>query len=317
MMNSRTWTRIAALFFLCSLPLLAYQARRYSTAMTVPAGTQLTVRMIDALSSETAKVGDTFRGSLEYALVVDGKTVFPKGTDVTGRVVGAQTSGRLSDPGVLELELTSVGTGAKTTALSTETFLIKGESHTKSNVTKIGGGAALGAIIGGIAGGGRGAAIGAGVGAAAGTGVAAGTGKKNAIVESEAVLSWNTASDALVGASASSTAPAQRYENRDPASLRTFTARDRSLVRTCFEDNASNLPPGLARRDSLPPGLDRQLQKNGTLPPGLQRRVQNLPQVCEAQLPPLPSDIERVVYARRVLLLDRDYRILDTFNVDD
>ncbi|MDA2934264.1 hypothetical protein MYX82_07965 [Acidobacteria bacterium AH-259-D05] len=35
------------------------------------------------------------------------------------------------------------------------------------------------------------------------------------------------------------------------------------------------MSPGLAKREKLPPGLQRQLQKNGTLPPGLQKRFQD------------------------------------------
>ncbi|HSE49390.1 MAG TPA: hypothetical protein VLA96_09310 [Terriglobales bacterium] len=313
--------RQLALLLLVLVPALAAAQRRTASAVTIPAGTQITVRMIDKLTSETAQPGQTFRGSLEYPILVSGREVLPRGADVEGRVIAAHKSGRLSDPGVLELELTSVGSGTKKTEIATERFVIKGESHTKSNVTKIGGGAALGAIIGGIAGGGKGAAIGAGAGAAAGTGVAAATGKKNASVDSEAVLNWNTATDAVVGRAAGSgsvrPASAREVEQRDPASLRSFTARDRATVRTCYEDHAGDLPPGLAKRENLPPGLEKQLQKNGTLPPGLQRRVHDLPEVCERQLPTLPRELERVVYMRRVMLLDREYRILDAFDIDE
>ena len=87
---------------------------------------------------------------------------------------------------MLELMLVSIGN----TNVSSQPFVIKGVSHTKSNVTKIGGGAAAGAIIGGIVGGGKGAAVGAGVGAGAGTATAAATGKKPAKLESEAVLTF-------------------------------------------------------------------------------------------------------------------------------
>jgi hypothetical protein len=276
--------------------------------------------MIDALSSDTAQPGQEFRGSLDYPVSVDGREVLPRGADVVGRVTAVHKGGRLSDPGSLDLELTSIGSGSKTTAVSTERYQIKGESHTRSNVTKIGGGTALGAIIGGIAGGGRGAAIGAGAGAAAGTGVAVATGKKNATIESEAVLEWTTAQDSVLGSAptgGSVTGDSRPdYGDRDAASLRSFTSQDRRAVRACYDDHAADLPPGLARRDRLPPGLDRQLQRDGTLPPGLEREVQYLPQMCESQLPPLSRDLERVVYMRRVLLIDRDSRILDTFDID-
>ena len=32
------------------------------------------------------------------------------------------------------------------------------------------------------------------------------------------------------------------------------------------------MPPGLAKKKSLPSGLQKQLEKNGTLPPGLAKR---------------------------------------------
>ena len=67
-----------------------------------------------------------------------------------------------------------------------------------SNLTKIGGGAAAGALIGGLAGGGKGALIGTAIGAGAGTGVAAATGKEEAKVPSESVLSFTTTTAANV-----------------------------------------------------------------------------------------------------------------------
>ena len=315
MRSQRTFAVLAIL--LISLAFIAQAQRR--SRMTIPAGTQISVRMTDSLSSDTATTGQEFRGSLAYPLVIEGVEVLPRGADVTGRVVEVYRSGRLSDPGSLTLELISIGSGSQVTAVSTESYKIKGESHTKSNVTKIGGGAALGAIIGGIAGGGRGAAIGAGAGAAAGTGVAVATGKKNATIDSEAILNWTTAQDAVVGSYSGTRNPGNRdyNEQRDAASLRSFTNRDRSTVRTCYDEHAADMAAGFTRRDNLSPEYDRQLQRNGAVPAALEREVQYLPDVCESQLPRLPSDLQRVVYMRRVLLIDRDNRILDAFNIDD
>ena len=304
--------RKLAIFLFLFLPLISYAQRR----ITIPSGTRVSVRMIDSLSSDTAQQGQEFRGSLDAAISVDGREALPRGSDVVGRVITVYKSGRLSDPGALELELVSIGSGSKLTAVSTERYKIKGESHTKSNVTKVGGGAALGAIIGGIAGGGRGAAIGAGAGAAAGTGVAVATGKKNATIESEALMYWTTSQDAVVGMNNQAGGRNPGYEERDAASLRSFTTRDRSTVRNCYDEHASELPSGMARRDQMPSDVQGQLQRNGTLPASLERRVQYLPPVCEGQLPHLPNDLQRVVYMRRVLLIDRDNHILDTFDID-
>src|SRR5712692_3496600 len=171
-------------------------------APDIPSGTTIKVRMIDKLSSEESQIGDTFHGTLEEPIEVDGKVLYPKGADVMGRVTDVHRSGRLSEPGELDLVLVTVSSGRTAMSLTVQPLVIKGESHTKSNVGKIGGGTALGAIIGGIAGGGKGAAIGAGVGAAAGTGAAAATGKRAAIVESEAVLTFVTSSASGVTPSA-------------------------------------------------------------------------------------------------------------------
>jgi hypothetical protein len=62
-----------------------------------------------------------------------------------------------------------------------------------------------------------------------------------------------------------------------------------------------DLPPGLAKRDRLPPGLERQLQKNGTLPPGLAKR--SLPSDLEQQLPPAPEGYERQIIENAAIVL--------------
>ena len=114
------------------------------------------------------------------------------GAPVKGKVAYVKPSGRLHAPGELTVRLTSIDGMAVTTS----GFYAKGKSHTKSNATKIGGGAAAGAGIGALAGGGKGAAIGAGAGAAAGTGVAAATGKQEAIIHPESLLTFTTTSKA-------------------------------------------------------------------------------------------------------------------------
>ncbi len=43
------------------------------------------------------------------------------------------------------------------------------------------------------------------------------------------------------------------------------------------------LPPGLAKKGSLPPGLQKQLDENGSLPPGLAKR--DLPYSLRSNLP--------------------------------
>ena len=158
------------------------------TAETIPSGKRITVRVGSELSSGKASVGQGFEGTLTHDLVVDGKTVAKAGSTAHGKVTYVKPSGRLHKPGVITVRLTSVnGIPIHTSAVSHE-----GKSHTKSNATKIGGGAAAGALLGGVFGGGKGALIGAGAGAGAGTGVAVATGKKEAVIPAESMLTFTT-----------------------------------------------------------------------------------------------------------------------------
>lgn len=55
-----------------------------------------------------------------------------------------------------------------------------------------------------------------------------------------------------------------------------------------FHEYRGSLPPGLAKREALPPGLRNQLRERGELPPGLQKRLIPVPAPWVARLPPLP-----------------------------
>src|ERR1700730_13825476 len=193
-MNRRYFRLVSAVLTSLLLAIAPLPALGQKTTLEIPSGTTIRVRMIDKLSSEQSQIGDTFQGTLDEPIEVNGKQLYPKGADVMGRVADVHPTGRLSEPGELDLVLNNVSSGTVAVSIHVEPLVIKGESHSKSNVTKIGGGAALGAVIGAIAGGGKGAAIGTLAGGAAGTGAAAATGKKPATVDSEAVLAFVTSS---------------------------------------------------------------------------------------------------------------------------
>ncbi len=161
-----------------------------SWADAPPAGTHITVRLGKSLSSATARTGEAWEGTLARDLIVNGRTMAKAGTPVKGVVVNAKPSGRLKDPGMLSLRLTSISVNGTPTAIRTAAVTRQGQSHKKSNAEKIGGGAAAGAVIGAIAGGGKGAAIGTAAGAAAGTGAAAYTGKMDVVLPAESALSF-------------------------------------------------------------------------------------------------------------------------------
>jgi len=303
--------------FVTALPVFAQKAPE------IPSGTTIKVRMVDRLSSEDARVGDNFHATLEEPIAVNEKELYPRGSEVVGRVVDVHKSGRLSEPGELDLVLNTVSSGGRTSSLRVEPLVVKGDSHTKSNATKIGGGAALGAIIGAIAGGGKGAAIGTVAGGAAGTGAAAATGKKEVEVLSETVLSFMTSTSAGVtgglasteSESTSASTPSNTASSISDADL--FTLRDRRIIRSCVSDHASEIPENVTHRPELLSGDDRDLHRDGKVPAGIEKQLHSLPIACVDQLPKLPSNQERVLYAGRVLLVDSNNRILDMFDLED
>jgi BON domain len=166
--------------------------------VTVPAGTQLSVRLNDPLDSERNQVGDTFHGSLSAPVMVDGETVIPSGADVVGRVVNVQSAGRFAGQSLLTLELTSLTVNGRTYNLQTNQWSRAGKGEGKNTATKVGVGTAAGAILGGLIGGGKGAAIGAASGAGAGTGVAAAKKGEQIKLGAEAVLNFQTINTLVV-----------------------------------------------------------------------------------------------------------------------
>ena len=137
----------------------------------IPAGTAITIRMIDDVDSPTAAAGQTYRASIDEPVVIAGRTVIPRGADVVTRLVELKEPGKLAGGGQLTLDLDSITVDGKRLEVSSEAVTTEGESRKNESAKVIGGTAALGAIIGAIAGGGRGAAIGAVSGAGAGTAV--------------------------------------------------------------------------------------------------------------------------------------------------
>lgn len=84
-----------------------------------------------------------------------------------------------------------------------------------------------------------------------------------------------------------------------------YREQDRVAIREWYGSHESNLPPGLAKRDRLPPGLERQLVERGTLPPGLQKKIRPCPEDLERRLPPPPPDCANVLIGGHIVLLNR------------
>ena len=144
--------------------------------VTLPAGTDVAVRLYFALASDRNYGGDTFTATLDKAIVVDDMVIAEKGAPVEGVVVDAVRAGRVKGLAKLSIELVRLDTAdGQRVEIVTNRIHRQTEESTKDDMKKVGIGAGIGAIIGAIAGGGKGAAIGAGAGAGAGGGAAAAT----------------------------------------------------------------------------------------------------------------------------------------------
>lgn len=143
-------------------------------ALIVPANTAIYVRLQQALSSSTAQSGQIFAAVLDEPLIVDGQTLAPEGTAVTGKVVAVRESGHLYSAGYLRITLSALSVNGKSVPLQTNSVFVSGGSYKKRHPAFVGGGAGGGTLLNALAGGGKGVAI----GAAGSTGAAYATGKK-------------------------------------------------------------------------------------------------------------------------------------------
>ena len=146
------------------------------TAISVPAGTRILVRLSQTLSSANQRPGARFTARLDTNLMAQGVVVAPRGTTVHGRLVSAQAAGRMAGGSELALELTDIVINNTAHPIMTNTYQLQGQGRGGQTARNVATGAGLGSVIGAIAGGGRGAAIGAAAGGGLGTARAAGSG---------------------------------------------------------------------------------------------------------------------------------------------
>jgi hypothetical protein len=297
-----------------------------SAISAVPTDEILIVRMIDPVDSDVNRIGDTFRATLEGELRISKRTVAPKGTPALVQLVHVKQSGQLRGREEIALQLRSITVDGESYYVSSQFAEVASESKGEETAKVVGGAAAIGAIVGAITDGKKGAVIGAATGAGAGTAIQLVRGKR-VYLPSESLLAFKQQD---LNVTKQVTTPVDHVENDkskrayEPGDsewetdyVPVFGKRQESIIRNWFSNkkNLKGLPPGLAKRKRLPPGLERQLQKNGSLPPGLQKRVHSLPLDLDRLLPDLPNGIGRVIIGVDVVLLDKtSNRILDVLH---
>ena len=139
---------------------------RYApTTITLPAGTWITVRVNEPLSSDHNQTGDAFTGTLLQPIIANGLLIARRGATVTGIVSEAKKAGRVSGVSHLGLEITGIQLAdGRQVQVKTKLMDRRGNTSYGRDAAAIGTTTAVGAAIGaGVNGG-----VGAGVGAAAG-----------------------------------------------------------------------------------------------------------------------------------------------------
>ena len=142
---------------------------------SVQAGERMEVQIVEPLTSQTARVGDTFSTRLVQDLRDSlGRVVIPAGSEVLGRVTEVTPYRRGGGPATLGVEFTDIVVSAEQTVGIRARFVELGADR-KNNRKKVVAGAVVGAILGHILGGdgSKNVIIGAAAGAAAGGAVVA------------------------------------------------------------------------------------------------------------------------------------------------
>jgi len=172
-------------------PQQPYVSQKGGDAVVVPSGSVLRVRINQGMNSKSTAPGTAFDGIVLSDVVAGGSIAIPRGASIQGTVVDAHTAGEFKGKGELKLQLTTVSFGGKVYPVVTDFWWHQGVDKTGNTVGNTVGLAGVGALIGAVAGGGVGAAIGAGAGGVAGLGVSSASGKGEAALPPEAILTFH------------------------------------------------------------------------------------------------------------------------------
>lgn len=165
-------------------------ATRQTREVTLPVGTRLRVRLDTSHNSDSSRVEDQVRAHLAAPVVLNGRTVVPVDSELSGHVVSVRPSGKVKGRGYLAVRFSELRSefGNERYDIVTRTWAREAPGTKKKDAVTIGVPAGVGAVVGGVVGGKKGAAIGAGVGAGAGTGVVLSTSGKEVALPRGATL---------------------------------------------------------------------------------------------------------------------------------
>ena len=125
--------------------------------VVIPAGTRLTVRLTEELSTANRRKGSVFSARVEKPVMVDGRVVVPVGALAYGRILDVDRNVRVGRPKI-DGTLTSLMVGGREVSIVTD--VVGAEGKRGGGLVKVGAGTLIGAIAGAPV---AGAAVGAGV----------------------------------------------------------------------------------------------------------------------------------------------------------
>jgi serine/threonine protein kinase len=161
-----------------------------TTQLTIPAATQIAVKLINAIDGDTAQPGQIFAASIDAAVTVNGETVVPRFAEAQVRLVSSAKAGRFKGEAKLDLALASLTVAGRRYEVQSAVYEATSGGRGKRTGKFAGIGGAVGAVVGGIERGGKGLVEGAAAGGAAGGGAAALTGNRELELPAESRLSF-------------------------------------------------------------------------------------------------------------------------------
>jgi hypothetical protein len=141
--------------------------------ITLPAGTHLPIVLDTTVGSDISRIEQPVQAHLSRAVTLQGATVLPEGSRLSGVVTDAKRSGKVKGLAHVAVRFDTLAVSGHDERYRIDTSAVgrTAPATKKKDALEIGGGAAGGALIGGLIGGKKGALIGTAAGGGAGTAV--------------------------------------------------------------------------------------------------------------------------------------------------
>jgi hypothetical protein len=171
-------------------------ANQGRTGLEIPGGSEVDVRLVTALTSDTAQVEDRVEATTMIDLYRGNELLVPAGSVLTGWVTSVDRASRTDRKGTLTIQFNRLRLNNRNYDVKAYVTQALESEGLKGETARIGAGSAVGAIIGGILGGVKGAIAGILIG---GGGVIAATEGKDVHLPEGTVLRVRFDSPVLLG----------------------------------------------------------------------------------------------------------------------